>query len=119
MWLLKRFTESYLYPSCCQVSWKNGPRQTDFQGKNFRLSRKNCIQQDGAKSHICEDKNEFNDTLTEQDINAELYAQVANSPDVKSLDFGIFQAIQSFNDAMWKNTEELIQAVSTAYDNYP
>ena len=28
-------------------------------------------------------------------------------------------AIQSFNDAMLKNKEELIHVVSTAYDNYP
>ena len=53
-----------------------------------RLSRKKFIQQDSAKSHICEDDNEFHDALTEQDINAELYAQVANSPDVSMLDLG-------------------------------
>ena len=55
-----------------------------------RLSRKIYIQQDGAKSHIGEDDNEFNDTLAEQDINAELYTQVANSPDVNLLDLGFF-----------------------------
>ena len=46
-----------------------------------RLSRKIYIQQDGAKSHIGEDDKEFNDALAEQDINAELYTQAANSPD--------------------------------------
>ena len=51
-----------------------------------RLSRKKFIQQDGAKSHICEDANEFNNALTEQDTNVELYTQVANSPDVNLLD---------------------------------
>ena len=30
-----------------------------------------------------------------------------------------FRAIQSFNDAACKNKEELIQAVSAVYDNYP
>ena len=55
-----------------------------------RLSRKKYIQQDSAKSHICEDDNEFNDALAEQDINAELYTQVANSPDVNLLDLGFF-----------------------------
>ena len=30
-----------------------------------------------------------------------------------------FRAIQSFNDAAPRNEEELIQAVSMAYDNYP
>ena len=67
-----------------------------------RLSRKIFIQQDSAKSHICEDDKEFNDALTEQDINAELYTQVANSPDMNLLDLGFFRAIQSFNDAMPK-----------------
>ena len=61
--------------------------------------KKNFIQQDGAKSHICEDDNKFNNALTEQDINVELYTQAADSPDVNLLDFGYFWAIQSFNDA--------------------
>ena len=43
------------------------------------LSRKIFIQQDGAKSHISEDENEFNDTLAEQDINVELYTQAVIS----------------------------------------
>ena len=105
------FTKSYLYPSCCWLLWRNGPGQTGF---NFFF-----IQQDGAKSHNCEDDNEFNNALTEQDINTELYIQVVNSPDVNLLDLGFFQVIQSFNDAAPKNEEELIQAVSAAYDNYP
>ena len=45
--------------------------------------------------------------------------QAANSPDVNLLDLRFFRAIQSFNDATLKNKEELIQAVSAAYDNYP
>ena len=48
-----------------------------------------------------------------------LYTQAVNSPDVNLLDLGFFQAIQSFNNAAPKNKEELIQAVSAAYDNYP
>ena len=55
-----------------------------------RLSRKIFIQQNSAKSHICEDDNEFNHTLTKKDINVELYTQVANSPDVNLLDLGFF-----------------------------
>ena len=31
--LLKRVTESYLYPSCCWLSWRNDPGQAGFQGK--------------------------------------------------------------------------------------
>ena len=84
-----------------------------------RLSRKIYIQQDGAKSHIGEDDKEFNDALAEQDINAELYTQVANSPDVNLLNLGFFQAIQSFNNVALKNEEELIYVASVAYNNYP
>ena len=56
--------------------------------------------------------------MAEQDINAELYTQAANSPGVNLLDLGFFQAIQSFNDAVPKNEEELIHTVSKAYDSY-
>ena len=84
-----------------------------------RLSRKICIQQDSAKSHIGEDDKEFYDALAEQDINVELNTQAVNSPDVNLLDLRLFQAIQSFNDAMPKNEEELIHGDSMAYDNYP
>ena len=57
--------------------------------------------------------------MTEWDINAELYMQVVDSPDVNLLDLGFLRAIQSFNNAAAKNEEELIQVVSAAYDNYP
>ena len=55
-----------------------------------RLSRKIYVQQDSAKSHMCEDNNEINNALAEQDINVELYTQVVNSPDVNLLDWGFF-----------------------------
>ena len=55
-----------------------------------RLSRKIYIQQGSAKSHIGENNKEFNDALAEQDINAELYTQAENSPDVSLLDLGFF-----------------------------
>ena len=55
----------------------------------------------------------------EQDIDAKLYMQTLNSPDVNLLDLGFFRAIQSFNDASLKNEEELKQLVTEAYDNYP
>ena len=54
----------------------------------------------------------------EQGINAKLYMQAANSPDVNLLDLGLFRAIQSFNNTAPKNEEELIQPVSAAYDSY-
>ena len=88
------------------------------QPQTDRLSRKIYIQQDNAKSHIGEDDKEFKEALVEQDINVELYTQVANSHDAILLDLGFFQAIQSFNDVAPKNEEELIHVVSKAYDNY-
>ena len=84
-----------------------------------QLLRKILIQQDGAKSHISADDDEFNEVLIDQNINTELCTQAANSPDVNLLDLGFFQAIQSFNDAAPKNEEQLIQSVCEAYKNYP
>ena len=55
-----------------------------------QLLRKILIQQDGAKRYISADDNEFNEALIDQNINAELYAQPANSPDVNLLDLGFF-----------------------------
>ena len=87
--------------------------------RSDRMSRTIYIQQDGVKNHIREDDEEFNNALMEQDINAKLYTQTLNSPDVNLLDLGFFRAIQSFNDASPKNEEELIQSVKDAYKNYP
>ena len=83
------------------------------------ILRKIFIQQDGAKNHICEDEKLFNDALEENGINTELYTQAANSPDVNLLELDFFRAIQSFNNAALRNEEELIEAVSEAYDKYP
>ena len=87
--------------------------------RSNRMSRTIYIQQDGAKNHIREDDEEFNNALTVQEIDAKLYTQTPNSPDVNLLDLGFFRAIQSFNDALPKDEGELIQAVQTAYENYP
>ena len=46
------------------------------------LSRKIFIQQDGAENHISWDDKLFNDALVENGVNATLYTQAANSPDV-------------------------------------
>ena len=83
-----------------------------------RMSRTIYIQQDGAKNHICEDDKEFNNALTVHEIDAKLYTQTLNSPDVNLLDLGFFRAIQSFKDASPKNEAELIQSVQDAYENY-
>ena len=58
------------------------------------------------KSHIRADDNELSEALNAQEINAELYTQAANSPDVNLLDLGFFRPIQSFNDMVPKNEEQ-------------
>ena len=94
-----------------QAILKNWPRRD-------RMLRTIYIQQDGAKTHIRQDDEEFNNALMESDIDAKLYMQTLNSPDANLLDLGFFRAIQSFNDASPKNEEELIQLVTEAYNNY-
>ena len=95
------------------------PATLDKWPRRDRMSRTIYIQQDGAKNHICVDDEEFNNALTEQEIDAKLYTQTPNSPDVNLLDLGFFRAIQSFNDASAKNEAKLIQSVQDAYENYP
>ena len=90
---------------------KNWPRRD-------RMSRTIYIPQDGAKNPIHEYDEEFNNALMEQDIDAKLYMQTLNSPDVNLLDLGFFRAIQGFNDVLPMKEEELIQSVTEAYDNY-
>ena len=51
-----------------------------------QLLRKILIQQDGAKSHISAGDYEFKEALIDQNVNAELYTQAANSSDVNLLD---------------------------------
>ena len=53
-----------------------------------RVSRKLFVQQDSAKNLIREDDKEFHDALMEQNIDAVLYMQTLNSPDVNLLDLG-------------------------------
>ena len=55
-----------------------------------RLSRKIWIQQDGAKSHINTDDDEFEQGLQDLELDAGLYTQAVNSPDVNLLDLGFF-----------------------------
>ena len=83
-----------------------------------RLLRKIFIQQDRVKNHISEDDTVFMEALMEKGIKAKLYTQAANSLDIILLDLGFFRVIQSFNNAVPKNKEELIQAVSVASESY-
>ena len=64
-----------------------------------RLSRKIWIQQDGAQSHINTDDNEFKEALQDQELNAGLYTQAANSPDANLLDLGFSERFRVLT--MW------------------
>ena len=55
------------------------------------LSRKIFIQQDRGKTHISCDDKLFNDALVDNGINATLYIQAVNSPDVDLLDLGFLE----------------------------
>ena len=104
--------------------WEPAKRSSKKCAKGMPVWKNQCIkkiwiQQDGAKSHINTDDNEFKEALQDQELNAGLYTQVANSPDVNLLDLVFFRAIQSFNDAAPKNKEELIHSVQDAYTNFP
>ena len=71
-----------------------------------RLSRKIWIQQDGIKSHINTDDNEFKEALQDLEINTGLYTQAANSPDVNLLDLDfskLFRVLMTWHPKMKKN----------------
>ena len=55
------------------------------------LSRRTFIQQEEAKNHISCDDKLFNDRFVENSINATLYTQAVNSPDVNLLDLGFLE----------------------------
>ena len=77
------------------------------------------LQQDGAKSHILGDDEEFKEVVDDIGLNLTVYTQSPNSPDTKILDLGFFRAIQLFNDDCPANEEELIKSVENAYGEYP
>ena len=82
--------------------------------KEGQAFKENTYTTRWSKSHTSEDDKVFKDASMEKGINAKLYMEAANSPDDNLQDLGFFRAIQSFNNAMPKNKEELIQVVSMA-----
>jgi hypothetical protein len=83
------------------------------------LNRKIRIQQDGARAHIRDDDEEFAMALEEVGLNAEIYTQPTNSPDLNILDLGFFRAIQSANDKVSSGEEDLIKHVQLAFEQFP
>jgi hypothetical protein len=81
-------------------------------------SRTIRIQHDGARSHIPDDDAEFNLSLEEAGVDAVLYTQPANSPDMNILDLGFFRAVQSANDEVSQDEAQLIEHVEKAYAEF-
>ena len=77
------------------------------------------LQQDGAKSHILDDDEEFKEVVDDIGLNLTVYSQSPNSPDTNILNLDFFRAIQSFNNGCPANEEELIKSVEKAYGEYP
>ena len=94
------------------------PAITEKWPRRHKLLRKIFIQRDGAKNHICEDDKLFNNALKEQSINANSTCKWQTHL-MLTCWIWFFRAIQSFNNAVPKNKEELIQAVSVVCDSYP
>ena len=77
------------------------------------------LQQDGTKSHILDDDEEFKEVVDDIGLSVTVYTQSPNSPDTNILNLGFFRVIQSFNDDCPANEEELIKSVEKAYGEYP
>ena len=71
--------------------------------------RKIFIQQHGAKITLVRMTSFLRKHWRKKGINTKLYTQAANSPDVNLLDLEFYRAIQSFNNAVQNNEEELIE----------
>ena len=74
--------------------------------RSNRMSRTIFTQQDGAKNHIHEDDKEFNNALMEQDINAKLYTQTPNSPDLNLFGFGVLQGHSELQQCVAKELKK-------------
>jgi hypothetical protein len=80
------------------------------------------IQQDGAKSHIEPDDEEWLEALEElaPENNITLFTQCAQSPDCNINDLAFFRSIQSlYYEAAPDDELALIEAVEAAYAAYP
>jgi hypothetical protein len=77
------------------------------------------IQQDNAPCHVSVNDQEFQAAASEGGFDIRLMCQPPNSPDFNVLDLGFFAAIQALQQKIvTKTTDELIEAVQTAFDEY-
>ena len=79
------------------------------------------IQQDGARSHIPEDSDNWFELLTqvEMENKIKLYTQPANSPDTNVNDLGFFAALQaSYYKHNPRNSFDIIDCVKKSFDSF-
>ena len=86
----------------------------------LRAGKSIKIQQDGAKSHIEDDDEEWLQAVEDCGVNIKLYTQAAQSLDLNINDLAFFRSIMSLYKKAAPRTEfELIDAVKEAHHEYP
>ena len=115
--------EESKYNAGCLLGIFDPKASTSHKTKMAMNNGRIRLQQDGAKSHIQDDdeefKEEFKEVVDDIGLNLTVYTQSPNSPDTNILDLCIFRAIQSFKNDCPANEEELIKSVEKAYGDYP
>ena len=75
------------------------------------------IQQDNAKTHGDLDDPEFNEVVAGEEFYIHLRYQLPSSPDLKHLDLGFFNGIQSLRyKESPKNVDQLVTADEKAFE---
>ncbi|CAE5958032.1 unnamed protein product [Arabidopsis arenosa] len=78
------------------------------------------IQQDNARTHVAPTDTDFQEQASQNGFDIRLMCQPPNSPDMNVLDLGFFSAIQALQHKVCpKSIEQLIDAVKTAFEEYP
>ncbi|XP_020881507.1 uncharacterized protein LOC110228407 [Arabidopsis lyrata subsp. lyrata] len=78
------------------------------------------IQQDNARTHVDPTDTNFQEHASQNGFDIRLMCQPPNSPDMNVLDLGFFSAIQALQHKVCPETiEQLIDAVNTAFEEYP
>ena len=83
---------------------------------DYLTRRTVCVQQDGARSHILDNDEEWLEAVELTGCNIKLYTQAAQSPDLNINDLAFFRSIQSLKKKEAPRTAfELIDAVKRAH----
>ncbi|CAM9276214.1 unnamed protein product [Choristocarpus tenellus] len=77
------------------------------------------IQQDGGHPHNINDDQDVLTECTADGWDFRIINQSPNSPDVNTLDLGVFNSIRSLQDRIPRTVDQLINAVKEAFDRDP